>query len=261
MSFRDKKFIYSYIRETPVFIRTDCTKAADSAIRCGEFVFTVGTVMCESAQRTICITGGDDSGSSTRFLSIDPAKDYCVTSLPSMNLPRSEHSSVFCAGALYVVGGHHNRELLSACERYLYKEERWEAVSGIPNPCKYMNLVALEKTNSIYTIGGFLNLTKSLDLIQRLDLSTQLWDVLPVKLPFRGFDIPCFQVGEGQIYIVMQSTLYCFNPLSNSLSYVRRLADDIKRKHSVGWFYRGVLFFSSSTWASDKYMIGPLVAE
>jgi hypothetical protein len=74
--------------------------------------------------------------------------------------------------------------------------------------CSQTSGVVVE--NSLYALGGWYG-KSALDRVQKLSLESLTWELMPFRLPFADFGIPCFKVIDTEVYLVVKNTLYCSN--------------------------------------------------
>jgi hypothetical protein len=168
-----------------------------------------------------------------------------------MLFARSNHSAVYHAEHLYVLGGLHLKE----CERYICAESRWEPIPPLSTVCFGMTCAVVE--GSLYSLGGHNGVT-ALDLIHRLSLQTLTWELLKLKLPCKEYYFPCFTAKSPQVYFVMRKTLYVLNPLTSQVKSVKALYEDISNSGGPSCYSRGVLYCSVRDGAACWISVGDL---
>jgi hypothetical protein len=139
-----------------------------------------------------------------------------------MLTPRRVHAAVYHTPHLYIRGGGVANSYLSECERYVYAENRWEALAPLPTACGCTSGVVLE--NSLYALGGHDG--SPLDLVQKLSLESLTWELMRFRLPFAGQPIPCFKLRDTEVYLVVNKTLCSFTALE--VRPLKTLTKDIR---------------------------------
>ncbi len=126
------------------------------------------------------------------FSGVDEIK---TGSLPSFPAPeRSSFGAIEYQGKVYIIGGHQGPEhtypqesFLDRVDIYDSKTKKWTQGASMNIPKHGFQMVAHE--NFIYVFGGFAFSSthnpgwKSLDSIERYNITTNTWEVLPTKLP------------------------------------------------------------------------------
>mmetsp|Transcript_5652 Transcript_5652/g.10157 ORF Transcript_5652/g.10157 Transcript_5652/m.10157 type:complete len:85 (-) Transcript_5652:28-282(-) len=74
----------------------------------------------------------------------------------------------------------------------------------------------LEGTECLNALGGF-NDIGSIDLVQRLSITRQSWDVMPVRLPCRDFCVAYFKVEESRVCLYSRNTVYAVDLDANTV--------------------------------------------
>jgi hypothetical protein len=141
--------------------------------------------------------------------------------LEPQSTSRRNHAAVYHTPHLYILGGLNGR-CLSECERYVCAENRWEALPPLPRACYGASGVVVER--SLYTLGG--HYREELDWVQKLSLESLTWELMPFRLPFAGFGIPCFKLRYTEVYLVVNKTLCSFSAFK--VRPLKTLAKDIK---------------------------------
>jgi hypothetical protein len=119
-----------------------------------------------------------------------------------MLTPRAWHAAVYHTQHLYVFGGY-NYRYLKECGRYVWPDNRWEALPPLPRACSNTSGVVVER--SLYALGGYDG--SPLDLVQKMSLESLTWELAQVRLPFAGYGIPCFKLRDTEVYLVVNKTL------------------------------------------------------
>jgi hypothetical protein len=181
---------------------------------------------------------------------IDTRREVAVAQCPPMLTPRALHAGVFYTQHLYLLGGCN----LGECERYVFVENRWEALPPLPTACRNTSGVVVERI--LYALGGVGNYHSALDLVQALSLDSLTWELMQTRLPHAGWSIPCFKLRDTEVYLVVNKTLCSFT--SFQVVSLKSLSEDIYSVGGVSYYRRGTLYCSSQIGAVDSYEIGSL---
>jgi hypothetical protein len=152
-----------------------------------------------------------------------------------MHTARHSHAAVYHSQYVYVLGGYDDRDL-SECERYVCAESRWEVLAVLPVAGDGMSAVELH--NSLYALGGHYG-CESIDTVQQLSLDSLTWQLMQLKIPQAGFNIPCFKK-DTEVYLVIKKTLYSFTPFE--VKPIKTLPEDISGCSS-SYYSRGTLYY------------------
>jgi hypothetical protein len=107
--------------------------------------------------------------------------------------------------------------------------------------------------NNLYALGGYGR--SFLDLVQKLRLESLAWELMQFRLPFAGYDIPCFKLRDTEVYLVVKNTLCSFTALE--VRPLKTLTEDIQSWFGVSYYHRGALYCSSDEGVLS-YEIGSL---
>jgi hypothetical protein len=165
---------------------------------------------------------------------------------------RREHSAVYHALHLYAIGGW-NASNLKECERYICSESRWETLPALPRASGGVSGVVVK--DSLYALGG--RDGAPLDSIQKLNLELLTWELMQLKLPVADCGIPCFKA-DGQVYLVIEKTLYSFVPQLLQVLQVKSLPGGMKSWCGPSYYSRGMLYCTRGVGAVDSWQIGSL---
>jgi hypothetical protein len=113
---------------------------------------------------SLLITGGGYPDAVREVVRIDVGT-FDVSPQPYMLTPRGQHAAVYHDQHLYVLEGHNGQHDLSECEMFVCAENRWEALPPLPSPRSSMSGVVIE--NSLYALGGRVELSSYLDEVQK----------------------------------------------------------------------------------------------
>jgi hypothetical protein len=247
-------FIYSYKYETNKLHRTSLVTGEHSSHRAPSYTFKRGCCWSEVPGARLVITGGLDEGWSAvrEVVRIDTRREFAVTHCPPMLTPRTSHAAVYHTPHLYILGGV-NDSYLSECERYVYAENRWEALPHLLRACSFASGVVVE--NSLYALGGYDG--SELDLVQKLSLESLTWELMQFRLPYVGCDIPCFKLRDTEVYLVVEKTLCSFTGFE--VRPLKTLTEKIMSWFGVSYYSRGTLYCSNLEGGVVSYEIGSLL--
>jgi hypothetical protein len=196
-------FIYSYQYNDDQLHRTSLVTGEHSSLRVPSYTFKLGCCWSEVPGVSLLITGGGDPVA-REVVRIDTRREFAVTHCPPMLTPRRYHTAVYHTPHLYILGGVDDNSNLSECERYVWAENRWEALPPLPTACCQTSGVVVE--NSLYALGG-LSYGSDLDLVQKLSLESLTWELMQLRLPFARYGISCFKLRDTEVYLVVKKTL------------------------------------------------------
>jgi hypothetical protein len=242
-------FIYSYKYNTGQLWRTNLLTGEHSCHDLPSYQSRFGCCWTELPGSYLLVTGGDWT-SVREVVRIDTLREFAVSQEPPMLTPRRAHTAVYHAECLYALGGYNGSSCLSACERYVCAETRWEALPPLPVAGCGMSGVVMER--SLYSLGGYAG--QALDSVQKLSLETLTWEILELRLPQAGYLIPCFMHRDSQVYFVMHKTLYAFTPLQ--VTPLKTLPQDIRCLGGPSLYNRGTLYCSVDGGAANSLQIG-----
>jgi hypothetical protein len=246
-------FIYSYKRETNQLHRTSLVTGEHSSHRVPSYTFNYGCCWSEVPEGRLLITGGQagDWSVESEVVRIDTRREFAASHGAPMLTPRSFHAAVYHTPHLYILGGW-NDSYLSECERYVCAENRWEALPPLPRACSTTSGVVVE--SSLYALGGTDGLI--LDLVQKLRLESLTWEHMHFRLPLAGYAIPCFNLRDTEVYLVVNKTLCSFTALE--VRPLKTLTRDIQSWYGASYYHRGTLYCSYDWGGVRSYEIGSL---
>jgi hypothetical protein len=246
-------YIYGFERGSDQLFRTNLVTGEQSSHKVPSYKFKNFFCWSEVPEGNLVITGGmDEYGSTVRdVVSID-VENFEFSALEGMLTPRRDHAALTHTQHVYVLGGHNGRRYLSECERYRWAEDHWEALPPLPTACIDMSGVVVE--NSLYALGGFDG--TPLDLVQRLNLGSLTWELMRLRLPYAGFDIPYFKLRPTEVYLVVNKTLCSFTALE--IRPLKTLAQDIRSWNGASYYHYGTLFCFGKWGQVDQHEIGSL---
>jgi hypothetical protein len=243
-------FIYSYLYDTDQLHRANLVTGEHSVYRVPSNTFKEVCFCSEVLGGSVLITGGGYPAV-REVVRIDTRREFAASHCTPMLTPRRRHAAVYHTPHLYILGGW-NDSYLRECERYVYAENRWEALPPIPKACSGTSGVVVE--SSLYALGGYGD--SSLDLVQKLSLESLTWELMQFRLPFIGFDIPCFKLRDTEVYLVVNKTLCSFTAFE--VRPLKMLTADIKCQFGVSYYRRGTLYCSSCYGGVRSLNIGSL---
>jgi hypothetical protein len=191
-------------------------------------------------------------GSSARDVEKIDVRTFEVSRLSPMLSRRRNHAAVYHTPHLYVLGGQNHRTL-SECERYVCTDNRWEALPPLPEACSHTSGVVVE--SSLYALGGS-NDALPRDSVQKLSLQSLTWELMQLRLPYAGCDIPCFKLRDTEVYLVVYQTLCSFTGLE--VRIIKHLAKDIECWNGASYYRSGTLYCLGRRGEVDSYEIGEL---
>lgn len=246
------EMLYSYKANTNELHWAALNTGSQGIKQLHSFKFRYYCSICEIPNGSVMVTGGGNSHSPwstvADVLSIN-TKTLKVSGKPSMITNRYGHSSIYSRDYLYVIGGCNDNKL-HKCERFHISKNRWEGLPDCPSPISDIGVVIIEPTNLLFVLGDkegfFFDFSKrSLDRIHELNLSTLHWRCLPINLPIKQQNIPCFKLSnESQsFYFVQSNSLYLFE--KEVIHKVKTLPRGITSRFGTSHLSRGMLYCSS----------------
>jgi hypothetical protein len=208
-----------------------------------------GCCWSEVPGRGLLITGGG-----RHVARIDTLREFAVTEEPPMLTARKYHFAVYHAQHVYVLGGYGP---LADCERYVCAERRWETLPPLPQACSCMSGVVMEE--SLYCLGGTLDGSAILDLIQKLSLEGLTWELLALRLPEESSGIPCFKL-RTQVYFILGATLYSFKANPLQIQTVMAHTGYINSWRGPSHYSKGILYCSFHLGKVTRVEIGSLAS-
>jgi hypothetical protein len=247
-------FIYSYQYNTDQLHRTNLATGERSRHRVPSYKFKLCCCWSEVPEGSLLITGGndEDNRSVREVVKIDTRREFAVSHCAPMLRPRSAHAEVYHSPHLYVLGGWSIYTEVSECERYVCAENRWQALPPLPRG-RYASGVVVE--SSLYALGGY-DGSSCLDVVQKLSLESLTWELMPFRLPFAGRAIPCFKLGDTEVYLVVKETLCSFTAFE--VLPLKTLTKDIRSRYGASYYRRGTLYCSSDQGCVCRLEIGSL---
>jgi hypothetical protein len=243
-------FIYSYKEDTDQLHRTSLVTGEHSSHQVPSYTFKRYCCWSEVPGGSLLITGGGHSTAVREVVRIDVGT-FEVSPQPHMLTPRRGHAAVYHTPHLYILGGWNHRHL-SECERYVCAENRWEALPPLPRACSYTSGVVLE--SSLYALGG--SNGAIVDLVQKLSLERLTWELMQLRLPHADWIIPCFNLRDTEVYLVVNETLCSFTGLE--VRPLKTLTERIRSWFGASYYLRGTLYCSNHMGAVRSLEIGSL---
>jgi hypothetical protein len=233
-------FIYSCKQFTNQLLRTNIVTGEHSSLQVTSDPFNVGCCWSEVPGGSLLITGGrnEEYSAVREVVRIDTRREFAVAHCPPMLTPRVAHAAVYHTPHLYILGGWNNGDL-SECERYVCPENRWEVLAPLPIACSYASGVVVE--SCLYALGGYDG--SYLDLVQKLSLKSQTWELMPFRLPFAGYGIPCFKLSDTEVYLVVNKALFRLTAFEVRL--IKTLTENIESWYGASYFHKDTLYCSS----------------
>jgi hypothetical protein len=223
-------FLYSCGVETNWLHRVNLLTGEQSMVKLPQYWFKVYCCWSELPGGSLLITGGREDPTEVRdVVKIDTLRECAASSQPPMHTARAGHAAVYHSQYVYVLGGID----LSACERYVCTESRWEVLAALPVGGSGMRAVELH--NSLYALGGWIGNGRR-DTVQKLSLDSLTWQVMPLKLPKPAAGFPCFKK-DTEVYLVINKTLYRFTPLVKPIKTLPNIIDCWSSYYSRGTLY------------------------
>mmetsp|Transcript_4818 Transcript_4818/g.8991 ORF Transcript_4818/g.8991 Transcript_4818/m.8991 type:complete len:266 (+) Transcript_4818:1562-2359(+) len=242
---------FSFSSQTNILHRTNLATGEDTAFEIKDFVFEARCVGTLCGKGKLYVTGGrsDSFGEEVNWVMIiDTLRDFSVVQTCNMGTSRYSHAAAFHGGFLYVIGGQNTDKVLDSCERLDLTNCKWEPVEPLPKASSDLSVTVVEATASLFALGGFTKFKFSSrhNLIQRLSLTTQSWDLLKVKLPYPDYSMPCFTGEQSQVYFISRDSLFVFNPITSVVSERQQLDLEVLKSSSGPSLYsRGALYYSN----------------
>jgi hypothetical protein len=244
-------FIYSYKNMSDQLHRTSLVTGKRSSHRVPSYTFKDGCCWSEVPGGSLLITGGGYP-IVREVVRIDTRREFAVAHCTPMLTPRMGHAAVYHTPHLYILGGWNGIRYLSECERYVCAENRWEALPPLPRACQNMCVVVVE--SDLFALGGWIY--SALDLVQKMSLESLTWKAMQFRLPFAGYSIPCFEVRDTEVYLVVNQTLCSFTTFE--VRPLETLTADIHSEYGASYYRRGTLYCSSYQGGVVSLEIGSL---
>jgi lambda repressor-like predicted transcriptional regulator len=198
-------FLYSCEQDTNKLHRVNLLTGEKTCYAVPNFKVKSACRWSELPEGSLLITGGGFPGVK-EAVRLDVGT-FEVSSQALMHTARRNHASLYHSQYVYVLGGHDGMHL-SACERFVCAESRWELLP--PMPVAGQGMSAVELDNSLYALGGLARV--DLDTVQKLSLDSLTWQLLQLKLPQAARYFPCFKT-DTEVCLVIKETMYSFTPL------------------------------------------------
>ncbi|XP_051894033.1 kelch-like protein 23 [Pristis pectinata] len=131
--------------------------------------------------------------------------NYCENSWmegPSLKQSRNWHCAVGAGKYLYVLGGSTDEAVIADVERLLVMDTQWEGMHRMVQPVERAAVVS--DGASIYVLCGLDENGDVYSGVQRLDVDTDVWDVISFS-PLPRYDL-CATVLNGAVYVVGAQT-------------------------------------------------------
>jgi hypothetical protein len=245
-------FIYSYKKGTDQLHTTSLVTGEHSSHRVPSYTFEEGCCWSGVPGGSLLITGGGWTAV-REVVRIDTRREFAVSHCSPMLTPRAGHAAVYHTPHLYILAGWNN-SYLSECERYVHAENRWEALPPLPTACAGTSGVVVE--SCLYALGGINDGGAHSDAVQKLSLECLTWELLQLRLPFTGYDIPCFKLRDTEVYLVVNKTLCSFTAFE--VRPIKTLTDGIKSSYGASYYRRGTLYCSNYKGRVRSLEIGSL---
>jgi hypothetical protein len=245
-------FIYSYRYDTGQLHRTSLVNGVQSCHNVPSYRFKPNCCWSEVAGGSLIITGGGDSAVE-EVERIDTRREFAVTQCPPMLTRRRGHAAVYHTPQLYILGGWDGIRVQRECEKYVCAKNRWEALPLLPRALTSTSGVVVER--SLYALGGIVH-GSLLDLVQKLSLESLTWELMQLKLPRGGYNIPCFKVRDTGVYLVVNKTLCSFTALE--VRPLKTLNEGILSWFGASYYQSGILYCSNGAGAVQSLEIGSL---
>jgi hypothetical protein len=170
----------------------------------------------------------EDLHSVSEVAAFDP-RSQRWSDLPPLPEPRSSHDAVVLENRLYVLGGWSlggdtldARWMDTAYALDLADPQSWQPLPKAPFQRRAVAAAGLGR--AIYVLGGIDNLGKTSRRVDVLDLESDQWLKGP-ELPFDGFGVSAFTVGERLFVSGMDGAVYRLDGGRQSWLPVARLSD------------------------------------
>jgi hypothetical protein len=172
--YRVPTFIYSYMYNTDKLYRANLVTGRHSSLRVHSYSFKQACCWSEGPGGSLLITGGGYPVAVREVVRIDTHREFAVAYCAPMLTPRIWHAALYHTPHLYILGGV-DFNYLSECERYVYAENRWEALPPLPRACCDVSGVVVE--SSLYALGGHDDASE-LDSVLKLSLESLTWELM-----------------------------------------------------------------------------------
>mmetsp|Transcript_3693 Transcript_3693/g.7901 ORF Transcript_3693/g.7901 Transcript_3693/m.7901 type:complete len:273 (-) Transcript_3693:926-1744(-) len=241
--------IYSYKFKTSELYYVSLADKARGSVELVRQIH-IETVWVELPDHSLFCTGGEKFFSPTREAwQIQVARDFSVIDKPPILKERSQHCSAYYRGNVYVISG--NKTV--RCERFSLDREQWTEIPCIPHGVCWATAVLLEKSQSIFVLGGL-----RLNLIQEYNIDRRAWLVLPAFLSPPTAFMPSFSYrGSVDAVFFICGNLLC-NLEHNQIVVRKLLPFDCYSRNGVSYYYKGDLYCSSNEGYPAIYPIGEL---
>jgi hypothetical protein len=164
------------------------------------YTFKYGCCWSEVPGGSLLITGGGHPVEVREVVRIDTLREFAVSDCAPMLTPKKAYAAVYHTPHLYIIGGWTDSRCLSECERYVWAENRWQALPSLPQACSQTSGIVVE--DSLFALGGWCD-GSALDLVQKLRLESLTWELKQFRLPFAGWCISCFKLRDTEVGLVV----------------------------------------------------------
>ncbi|XP_019368662.1 PREDICTED: kelch-like protein 23 [Gavialis gangeticus] len=117
---------------------------------------------------------------------------------PEMKKSRNSHCSAGAGLYLYVLGGSTDEGIISHVERLALSDSQWESTSPMVQPVERAD--AVNVGTRIYVVCGLDENGDVYDGVQRLDMESDIWDVISFS-PLPRYDL-CVTALNGALYTI-----------------------------------------------------------
>jgi hypothetical protein len=176
----------------------------------------------------LVVSGGMQGSTGTRVADVYhyEAKTMTWSTLPSLRRPRFDHSSAFCNGSVYVIGGHCTEQrsntapyggnqqcdidvAATSVERYSLASTAWGEVAPLPDSCTPSSIVIA--ANRLFVL--------SFSTCTMYEVGRQSWDL---KAPLPGQLGLSVTMNDDRIFglITGLARAVCYDVASDQWSYV-----------------------------------------
>jgi hypothetical protein len=249
--------IYSYTANSGSLHWTTLSTGKQHSVTLPSFKFKFFSSYCELPGGNLYFTGGYNP-LVAEVVSID-TRTFAVTVKPPMISPRSTHSSVYFRDYLYVLGGFGGFSMRE-CERYCTSTGRWEAIPPLNTASRNFTAMVIERSQSIYALGGYEGSDDYHDLIQEFSVERHAWKTLDLKMPSAVICPVSFKLAEDEtkLYFVQGASLYVFRPQHLNVRQVRDLSGNFDLGYGASYFSSGYLYCASKAGAAKRVEVGNL---
>lgn len=179
------------------------------------FIFTDGCQYAILEPGTLLLTGGFPAKRDV----VQISSDFSHTYRNCMITGRRRHGLAHLKGKVYAVSGWGAGQ---KCERYDCESDIWEELPDIPKGTGCITPILT--SNSLYVLGGYAG--TFLDDVQVLDIPSNTWSVLDIRLPTLGWYMPCFTACRDEVFFIVKKQLWTLT--HEKVAMVKKLDDDIQ---------------------------------